>query len=240
MLKLGEYESPFGTITILCKTESGAIVYEQAGEFQSESDRDGVSLATYVHALFGLIWETKAKSVLLIGGAGGTLGTMLARKGRNVTIIDINPTSFPLARAYFNLAETVRCEVADGREFLLANSGSYDAIVLDAYQGGRIPAHLQSLAFFRLVQSRLRAGGAFFVNVHISQEAESIASRIVDCMANVWPVVRLLDTSGFRNRNAIAMSGAVAKLGRPYLLMSPATDANLIDSELAMMSFRVR
>jgi 2-polyprenyl-3-methyl-5-hydroxy-6-metoxy-1,4-benzoquinol methylase len=122
MLKLGEYDSPFGTITVHCKTESGAIVYEQAGEFQSESDREGVSLATYVHALFGLIWETKAKTVLLIGGAGGTLGTMLARKGRNVTIVDINPTAFPLARAYFNLPETVWCEVADGARVLAGQS----------------------------------------------------------------------------------------------------------------------
>jgi hypothetical protein len=57
-------------------------------------------------------------------------------------------------------------------------------------------------------------------------------------MADVWPEVRLLDTSGLHRRNAIAMGGAVSKLGRPYLLMFPAADANLVDAELAAMNYR--
>ncbi len=240
MIKLGDYDSPFGTITVLCATSTGAIIYEQAGEFQSQSDKDGTSLAAYIHALFGLIWEAKAKSVLMIGGAGGTLGTMLVRKGCNVTIVDINSTSFPLARTYFSLPDSVRCVVADGRDFLLADAGSYDAIVLDAYEGDRIPAHLQSLSFFRLVRSRLAFGGAFFANIHIGNDMDIVADRIVACMADVWPEVRLLDTNGLRDRNAIAMAGAVSKLGRPYLLIFPAADANLIDAELAMMNYRHR
>ncbi|MGZ5936049.1 MAG: spermidine synthase [Rhizomicrobium sp.] len=238
MIKLGDYDSPFGIISVLCSTSTGAIIYEQAGEFQSESDRDGTSLAAYIHALFGLIWEAKAKSVLMVGGAGGTLGTMLARKGCNVTIVDINPTSFPLARTYFNLPDSVRCVVADGRDFLLADARNYDAIVLDAYHGDRIPSHLQSLSFFRLVRSRLTSGGAFFVNIHIAHDTDIVADQIVDCMADVWPEVRLLDTSGLHRRNAIAMGGAVSNLGRPYLLMFPAADANLVDAELAAMNYR--
>lgn len=240
MIKLGEYDSPFGTISILCAIKTGTIIYEQAGEYQSECDKDGISLAAYIHALFGLVCEAKAKSVLMIGGAGGTLGSMLARKGCNVTIVDIDPTAFPLARAYFNLAESVRCEIGDGRDFLLSDAGSYDAIVLDAYHGARIPAHLQSLSFFRLVKSRLTPGGALFVNIHIAQEMEAVADQIVDCMSNVWPDVRLLDTSGTSIRNAIAMAGAVAALGTPHLLMSPTVAADLIAAELALMKYRVR
>ena len=238
MQKLGEFDSPYGTITILCNTGTGTVIYEQAGAYQSESDSQGVSLVAYIHALYGLVCESGAKSVLIIGCAGGTLGTMMTRNGCGVTIVDVNPTSFPIAKAFFNLPESVRCEVADGRDFLLSDTHTYDAIVLDAYQGTRIPSHLQSQSFFRLARSKLKTKGALFVNVHIEHDGDVVADRIVDCMANIWPEARLLDTHGLRDRNAIAMAGAVSGLSRPYLRMPPACDANVIDAELAMMTYR--
>jgi len=240
VIKLADYESPFGTITILRAKTTGAVIYEQAGNFQSECDGDGISLVAYIHALYALIVEAKAESVLLIGGAGGTLGTMLARSGHAVTMVDINPTSFPLAREYFNLPDSVHCVVSDGREFLLSDARCYDAIVLDAYHGDRIPAHLQSLAFFRLVASRVARRGVVLANVHVTSDADIAAERMADCMANVWPEVRLLDTKGLNGRNAIVMAGAVARLNRPGLRMTPAADASVIAAELAMMNFRPR
>lgn len=240
MIKLGDYDSPFGTISVLRKKSTGTIVYEQAGYFQSESDEDGISLAAYVHAIFGLILEANLRSILVIGGAGCTLGTMLARHGRNVTMVDINPISFSLAKLYFKLPDNIRCVVADGRDFLRSHASIYDAVVVDAYHGDRIPAHLQSLSFFRLARDRLSARGAVFKNIHIDDDSDITSDRLMECMANVWSNVRLLDTVGLCGRNAIAMAGAVEELHRPYLRMRPAADADLIDSELAMMRFRER
>lgn len=240
MIKLEDYDSPYGTISVLKKRSTGSIVYDQGGYTQSESDEDGVSLAPYVHALFGLILEANAQSVLIVGGAGCTLGTMLARCARSVTIVDINPMSFSVARLHFKLPGSVRCIVSDGRDFLRSQALDYDAIVLDAYHGDRIPAHLQSMAFFLLARSRLSQRGAIFKNIFVDDDADIAADRILDCMANVWPAVCLVDTVGIRGRNTIAMAGEVAKLSRPYLRMFPAADANLIDSELAMMTFRAQ
>jgi len=237
VIKLADFDSPFGPITILRAKTTGAVIYEQAGNFQSECDSNGISLVAYIHALYALICEAKAHSVLVIGGGGGTLGTMLARNGHNVTMVDVNPASFPLARVYFNLPDSVHCVVADGREFLLSHARCHDAIVLDAYHGDRIPAHLQSLAFFRLVASRLAGHGVVLANVHVANDADIAAERMADCMANVWPGVRLLDTKGLNGRNAIVLAGAVARLNKPSLLITPAAEANVIDAELAKMDF---
>jgi spermidine synthase len=238
MIRIEDCETPFGPVTIFEAKATGAITYEQGGCCQSEADRAGVSLAAYIHALYYLISQTRAQRVLLIGCGGGTLGTMLARVGRTVTIVDVNPTSFTLARQYFELARNVVCEVADGKAFLLSAASKFDAIVLDAYHGDRIPSHLQSLRFFEAVLDHLSPRGAIFANVHVQHDLDGAADRMADCMSNVWPEVRLLDAEGTLGRNAIAMAGAVSQLGLPYVQMPPVTDWNDIEKELASMRYR--
>ncbi len=240
MIRLGDYESAYGTITILRAKKTAAVIYEQRGYFQSEADSNGTGLASYIHALFGLVWEANAQSVLMIGCAGGTRGTMLVRAGRTVTIVDVNPTSFPLARMYFKLPASAECHVADGSAFLLNEQRKFDAVILDAYLGNHIPTHLQSVDFFRLVQSRLHSSGAAIANVHTIDDLDDSADRIASQMAEVWPHVRILDTQGSRGRNVIVMAGAVSQLTRPYVLVPPTVDADVIDAELEMMQFRAR
>ncbi len=238
MIRVDEHISPFGTVTIFRTKSTGSLVYKQGGCCQSEADNNGVSLASYIHAIFGLILQTPAQSILLIGCGGGTLGTMLARRNRDVTAVDVNPAAFTFARQYFDLPDSVDCRVADGREFLSSDSRRYDAIVLDAFQGDHVPSHLQSLDFFALVQSRLTSRGAVFANVYVTHDLDDTPDRIVNCMANVWPDVRLLDSQGWRNRNAIAMAGYVSELNAPLLLDRPQIDIDDIELELMTMRFR--
>jgi hypothetical protein len=88
MIKLDTVESEFGTICVFKKKSTSTITYERGGCCQSEADSNGVSLASYIHAIFGLIAQTKARRILMIGCAGGTLATMLAQAGCKVTILD--------------------------------------------------------------------------------------------------------------------------------------------------------
>lgn len=98
MIKLDTVESEFGTITVLKKRSTDIVSYQQGGFCQSEADRNGVSLAAYIHAIFSLIMQKKTRNALVIGCAGGTLATMLAKAGCKVTVIDVNPDSFVLAK----------------------------------------------------------------------------------------------------------------------------------------------
>src|SRR3546814_12362945 len=96
-----------------------------------------------------------------------TLFRSLDSVGVKVTIVDINPSSFELARRYFGLPDQVHCHVADGKKFLDSNEHRYDAIVLDAFLGDRIPRQFCTDGFLRLVKARLDAEfGRFVVNVH--------------------------------------------------------------------------
>ena len=78
-----------------------------------------------------------------------------------------------------------------------------------------------------------------FANVHVKHGLDDHADRLADCMSNVWPQVRLLDSQVSLGRNVVAMAGAVSHLSPPYVLVQPTADANEIDAELAMMRYRV-
>ncbi len=53
MAWIAKYHSDFGNIEILQAKDTGSFIYRQGGCFQSECDRDGVSVVPYVHAIFG-------------------------------------------------------------------------------------------------------------------------------------------------------------------------------------------
>ena len=112
MITLAKKSTAFGEITILKSLARDSHVYCQGDWWQSEADRNGVSLAAYVHAIYALLAQSQAQQILMIGCGGGTLGTMLAAAARQVTIVDINPESILLAQQYFSLPSHITCHVA--------------------------------------------------------------------------------------------------------------------------------
>ena len=170
MIRVDERKSRFGAITIFKTKKTGSFIYAQGDSFQSEADANGISLVAYIHAMFSLLRQAGSRSVLMIGCGGGTLATMLSSVGCKLTVVDIDPHAFLLARRYFRFPPDVACRVADGCEFLLSETGTFDAIVLDAFMAGNIPAHLKSAAFFSLVRKRVSPSGCVVVNVHVEND----------------------------------------------------------------------
>jgi SAM-dependent methyltransferase len=242
MILLDEIASEPATIRVLQERLSGSLVYMQGGCYQSEADCNGTSLASYVHAIYGLVLQKHARNVLMIGCGGGTLATMLESAGHNVTIVDINPASFLVARKYFKLPVTVACHVSDGKSFLRQPEAAicYVAIVVDAYEGHHFPAHLKSCKFFNLVRQRLSTSGSVFVNIHLFGDLDRHADRVADCMGDIWSDVRILDSDGVFDRNAIVMGGSVGHLGIPKVTIPPAIGAEALEREVLSMKFRPR
>jgi spermidine synthase len=231
-------QSRFGpAINIEEELKTGAIAYWQGDYYQSRADKNGVSLLDYIHAIFGLLQQRHAKHVLMIGCAGGSLATMLTRVGCQVVAVDVNPQAFLLARRYFGLPKTVDCRVADGADFLLATRRKFDAIVFDAFHGGRIASDLMSETVFLQAFKRLHTNGAIFVNVHVASDADKLAERVAARMCAASPEVRILDRPGKRHRNAIVMAGAVRALKKPALLMEPSIEAKKLAATLDAMVF---
>lgn len=230
--------NPFGEIRVVRNRRTGTISYVQGSWYQSRADSSGVSLMGYIHALFGLLVGLDAQRIALIGGAGGTLGSMLARIGRAVTIVDVDPYAFAIARRHFGLDDSVTCRVADGRRFLAATRARFDAIVLDAYWRGTAPAHLCTAEFFALARKRLRRGGAILFNAIAASDRDPHPDRIAESMRAAGLPTRILDTLGEAHRNAIVV-GTRARLPRPpRLLMRPAIMADDLAEELREMRFR--
>ncbi len=238
MIILAEHISDFGTVTILQSKQTRSHIYRHNGVFQSEADANGVSTVPYIHAIFGLVRQTRARRVLMIGGAGGTLATMLARAGCEVAIVDVNPVAFIFAHRYFALPWTVECHVRDGLEHLRITTQRYDAVVLDAYDGDAIPGHFKSEEFLKHVRAALGEKGYFFTNVHVLDDSDRGADDFAHALAPIWPRVTLLDRPGEETRNTIVIAGPEHKLTAPRIEQTPAIDADSVTSVLKEMKFR--
>ncbi|MGB6311438.1 MAG: hypothetical protein WBG13_02555, partial [Pseudolabrys sp.] len=141
-----KHASKYGVIKLRFRKRSRTLTYEQKGGNQSTADCNGVSLDAHIHALYGLTLQRPGKSVLMIGCGGGTLGTMLARAGKRVSIVEIDPVSFRLAKLYFGLPRDIVCHVGDGLAFMQTTRRRYDVLIIDAFSGENIPEHMKGAA----------------------------------------------------------------------------------------------
>jgi spermidine synthase len=225
--------------TIIRDQASGKVSYWQGEYHQSAADSVGVSTADYIHAMYYFLLQAQARDVLMIGCGGGTLATMLTRSGVKVTVVDLNRFSFAIARKYFALPQGVTCHVADGIAWLKAHRHRFDAIVLDAFGRDGMPEAFKRDGFFKLAKARLAArGGLFLMNVIVDDDDDRTPDALVRRMRRHWSKVRLLDTDGWVDRNAVIAAGAVAKLKKPKLLMPPRPGGQKLARQLDILDWR--
>ena len=218
---------------------TGKVSYWQGEYHQSAADRNGVSTADYIHAMYFFLMQAQARDVLMIGCGGGTLATMLVRSQVQVTVVDLHKFSFDIARKYFQLPETVTCHVADGIQYLKANRARHDAIVLDAFGKDGMPAAFMQPGFFKLARSRLKARDSLFLmNVIVEDDDDRTPDILVGAMRAEWGRVRLLDTDGWTDRNAVIAAGAVTNLKKPKVLMHPRPGAAKMERQLDILDWR--
>jgi len=218
-----KHASKFGVIKLHFRKRTRTLTYEQKGGWQSAADVNGISLDAHIHALYGLVLQHAGKNILMIGCGGGTLGTMLARAGKRVSIVEIDPVSIRLAKRYF----------------MKKKRRHYDLLIVDAFTGEKIPAHMKDAAFFEAAGRCLRRNGLAMVNVCLERKSDPTADRIAAGFKERGWSVRLLDSPG-AERNAIVLAGNVKNLRRPRLLLVPEAGAKQTGKELTAMRFRRR
>ncbi len=232
-----KFHSRFGVIRLRYDKRERTLTYLQKGGYQSSADGNGTSVETYVHALYGLALQHPGRRVLIIGCGGGTLATMLARAGRRVSVVDIDPLSFRLAKRYFQLPASVVCHLLDGLTFLQKTRRRYDVLILDAFVGENIPAHMRGPAFFAAALRRLRPRGMILVNVCVDNKADRTADRIAAEFKGARRTTRILDMAG-QERNTIVMAGNVGRLRRPRLMLRVDAVARHLKRQLNGLRFR--
>jgi len=231
--------SPAPGHVIVQDNRTGKVSYWQKEYHQSAGDADGVSTADYIHAMFAFLRQAGSKNVLIIGCGGGTLATMLRKSGVAVTMVDIHKLSFDIARDYFSLPADVPCHVADGVDYLKKHHQRHDAMVVDAFGEDGMPAKFKTAAFFKLAKSRMKPRGALFLmNVIVDDDDDQTPDRMVRLLRRQWSKVRLLDTDGWVDRNAVIAAGKVAKLTKPRVLIPPRPGGPKLKRELAVLNWR--
>lgn len=186
MIELARYASPFGAIRIVERASDGARFYYQAGGLQTLAYADGTSLFGYIHALEVLARD--GRRVLILGGAGGSLATMLARRGCMVTVVDIDPLAERIARTFFGLDPRVTWITQDAIDFIAAGASGFDVLVVDAFDSrglSRMFTHADGVAS---AASNLAPDGWILVNLAGFDGPVDYA----------WPLACALTTSGWR------------------------------------------
>lgn len=224
---------------IVQDNRTGAVSYWQKEYHQSAADGRGVSTADYIHAMYAFLRQAGCRDVLMIGCGGGTLATMLHRQGVAVTVVDLHRLSFDIARDYFHMPDDVACHVADGMRYLKTHRRRHDAIVLDAFGEGGMPEKFKAPAFFRLVKTRLKPrGGLFLMNVIVEDDEDRTPDEMARDLRKLWRGVRLLDTDGWVDRNAVIAAGKVAGLAKPRVMLAPRSGAAKLRKQLAILNWR--
>jgi hypothetical protein len=218
---------------------TGKVSYWQGEYHQSAADRSGISTADYIHAMYFFLMQARVRDVLMIGCGGGTLATMLAQSQVAVTVVDLHKFSFDIARKYFQLPPAVTCHVGDGIQYLKANRRRHDAIVLDAFGAGGMPGDFMQPSFFKLARGRLNTRNSLFLmNVIVEDDDDRTPDMLVRAMRAEWGRVRLLDTDGWTDRNAVIAAGAVTNLKKPRVLMPPKPGGAKLERQLDILEWR--
>ena len=118
--------------------------------------------------------------------------------------VEIDQKIVDLSRKYFDLPEDISVEVGDGRAYL-RTAGTYDVIMVDAYQDITIPFHMSTTEFFEMVKEHLYPGGVMVVNMNMMTDQEGgINDYLIDTICSVFPDVATVTVGNNTNQELFA------------------------------------
>lgn len=145
--------------------------------------------------------------ILILGMGTGTYATQCRRylPAVNIEGVEIDEKITDLAGKYFELDESIPVATYDGRAYLNAIEGTYDVIMVDAYQDITIPFQMSSVEFFTMVHDHLKEDGVMVVNMNMRGSGEgNINEYLSDTIASVFENVYTVDVRGSTNRELFA------------------------------------
>jgi spermidine synthase len=201
MRLLGRYQGRCGQIEVVEFQKDGSRLYFEEGVHQSKAAPDGESQYTYVKLMDTLL--AQAANVLVLGCGGGTLGTMLFRQGKRVTIVDHNPISFVIARQFFALPAGVSCVVSDFRDFLFQSTTEFDGIAIDVGGPGFSFGDEFDMPTCRAVRAALVPNGRIVMNMLADHDFDPVPDRIARRLSGGTLRAQIFDEPGIPSRNAV-------------------------------------
>lgn len=204
--------SNFGMIQVLEMASPGLRAYLNDRLTQNtyviEGGRSG-SLFTYLLKGLAHVYTPEVRDALCIGMGVGIVPMELARQGVRVEVVEINDAIVPVAQRFFGFDPTrLQLTVGDGRPYLAASTNRYDTILLDAFLGESVPAHLMTREALQLMRQHLKPGGTLVMNTIADTTIgrDYFITSLVRTLHAVFPEVRvhMAGDSGFGNIFVVA------------------------------------
>jgi predicted membrane-bound spermidine synthase len=147
----------------------------------------------------------EARSALVVGLGTGLVPNVLHGLGIAAEVVEIDPLVAELQQSFFQPpGNSFPVHLADARRYIATCDRSFDLIVMDAFSGDSVPAHLLSRESFAQFAERVQPNGAVILNlVTVVGGGETRAlSSVVRTMQEVFPTVRPFCWHGPAGRRA--------------------------------------
>lgn len=185
-------------------------------------------------AAAGLAFTPGRARALVVGTGGGAFPMLLRRAFPRMAVdaVDIDPVVLKAAQAHFGLVadDRLRLHARDGAAYVRATKRRYDLVLLDAYSGDGVPAHLAGAPFFRAVRGVVAKGGVVVANVAVDADEER---AIVAAFARAFATCTAI--RGREGGNVVLIGAArapvdvAAAIGALRVPFSPADDVATIE-----------
>ncbi len=153
----------------------------------------------------------RPRDVLALGMGGGTVAALYRSLWPESRLVGVELDSVMLEAGREALGidfSGVELVIEDARSFInreaLLRPGSFDVIILDAFQFPYVPFHLATREFFIGVRESLRPGGVFMVNVGRNGHDREVVDAIARTLGSVFNLVRETDARTASNTLLIA------------------------------------
>jgi spermidine synthase len=205
------YDTIYNSITV---QRTGSIVELRARARGTEALESAVDLndplrlvVPYTQSLYGALFiHPKPERVLMIGLGGAAFHRLFASAYPQALLhtVELDPKVYELAQTHlgFKPAKQTPVTLMDGRMFVKRNRETWDWIVLDAFRGGYVPAHLKTVEFYRECAARLTERGVLVTNLHATSQ---LYYADIKTLQAVFPQVVLFETPGRGNVIACAV-----------------------------------
>jgi spermidine synthase len=170
----------------------------------------------YLHAAIAVVPD--ATRMLLVGLGGGSVAKQFWRDypEMHVDAVELDPEVAEIAHDLFELPrdERICVHVAEGRAFVeLQATGTYDIILVDAFDDDRVPRPLLTEEFMRACHTHLAEEGAIAWNVigavygpH-SKPFRSFYKTLRNVWRNVWALpLGIADDAVDNTRNIVVLA----------------------------------
>jgi SAM-dependent methyltransferase len=161
--------------------------------------RTSPSMFTWMLEGLARAYAPRLDRVLCIGMGIGIVPRDLARAGVDVDVVEINPAVVPVARRFFDLdPDAFDLHIGDGRWYANTTDRRYDAVLLDAFVGDNVPAHLMSREAFAAIARLLGPDGVLVVNTFVDVDDRDgfFGASLAKTLRAVFRSVRAHGTRG--------------------------------------------